>query len=92
MSPNKHFSQVQSKAIDAGTDTAPPAAAPPAASPSPTPVAPPAPAPPANNNGGANNGITRDIVAKLAPELGSQPNNNPNSMFHLIFLGLIAEA
>ena len=89
--PNKPSSQAQSLAIDAGKDT-PPAAAPPAASsPSVKTTAPanaapapsqPAPAPPANNN--PVNGITRDIVAKLAPDLGSSPNNNPNRMFRSI--------
>jgi hypothetical protein len=32
-----------------------------------------------NNNDGNNSGVvTRDLVDQLAPELGSQPNNNPN--------------
>lgn len=86
-------------AIDAGTDT--PAAAPPTAAssnaestvaPSPSQSA-PSPAPPAEDNGNDNvNGISRDTVAKLALELGSQPNNNPNSTFPSIPTRLISEA
>ena len=88
-------------ASSAAPSSAPPAAAssPPAkvavvsASTQSAPASSPAPpAPSANNNGNASvNGITRDIVAKLAPDLGSQPNNNPNSTFRLILIGPISE-
>jgi hypothetical protein len=37
---------------------------------------------PANNNGNGNTVLTRDVVDQLAPELGSQPNNNPNRKYH----------